>query len=69
MKPHIVKAIEMVLSENDLTGPNPGFQRQLLESRLKRLTEGVAEIREKAPHLVPETVKVEIQAIEDALQS
>ncbi len=64
----IVTAIEMVKNGHDDTGPNPGYQRNILNRRLERLHSGFEEIFRVAPQLVPECIIREKAAIEAVLQ-
>lgn len=65
--PDIAKAIKMVRNGHDVTGPNPGYQRRMLERRLKRLRDGFAELRRKAPYIIPASVDMESKEIQGAL--
>lgn len=65
--PIVATAIRMVQYGHDDTGPNPGYQRNLLRKRLDQLRNGFSEIQEKAKHLIPQSVILEMTKIEAIL--
>jgi hypothetical protein len=65
--PIVATAIRMVQNGHDDTGPNPGYQRNLLRKRLDRLRNGFSEIQQKAKHLIPQSAILEMSEIEAVL--
>ena len=65
--PLVAIAIRMVQNGHDDTGPNPGYQRNLLRKRLDQLRNGYAEIQQKAKHLIPQSAILEMSEIEAVL--
>lgn len=67
ISPLAATAIRMVRNGHDDTGPNPGYQRNLLQKRLDQLRNGFSEIHQKAKHLIPQSVIQEMSEIEAVL--
>ena len=65
--PLVATAIKMVQNGHDNTGPNPGYQRNLLRKRLDQLRNGYSEIQTKAKHLIPQSAILEMSEIEAVL--
>ena len=65
--PLVATAIKMVQNGHDDTGPNSGYQRNLLQKRLDQLRNGYSEIQLKAKHLIPQSAILEMSGIEAVL--